>query len=440
MATEPIIGAVDLTVHLSSMNPLNHIDSRDANRAFERSLIQAAWYTARHSPQVEDMRANGLVVEGPGAKYFRMISPDDLVRFCIKTRELLVEGGLPFKMCARAGELTSSPLRAKWEQVIANAEDGDSDAKKQLRDEFNTDKRDEIEDIFSIYRAPGFKNDAVELAMDIESFKGLGVFFHESLLHSLSERDSFFKNMFPIRHARKDPEIRKFIDCKFDFTKDDVISRILVPTGRANDGRGGHRATPAGDEDNTRPEEKKLIVSEQRPGGGAGKVIEGGLDLMRRSHDANPDNTAYYVSFLVNLIRSSPFGSMRYLTEDTPDPSGEHTLAAGWQGDPVIFSTLLEPTNRQMFKETIGIEYVLASLLDEIFATLTGEKSACALSHQAPISADLVNQATESPIFHESVHRVRAAFGKLVMRKIYKLPDWVIRKEACRAILNATSK
>lgn len=426
MTDASFIGAIDLTVHLSSMNPLGHIDAREASKSFERILMQAAWYTARESKEADDLLQNGLIVEGPGAKYFRMRALDDLVRFCLKAREMLIQARLPFKLCVRTGELTNAPLEQLWQPTIEAAAAGDRGARGRLIQEFNTDKPEEIATIFKLYRAPGFKNDAVELAMDMEDFKGLGISFDGTLWRKVSTDDRFFRNYYPSRSTRAPLDMREFIDCKFDLTDDDFIMRHVVGS------RDGVPAALDGDEQET-------AVVEQRPAGGGAALIDGGLDLMRRSFNANAEHGAYYLSFLMTVVRSSPFGSLRYLENRTLDETGEVTLAAGWQGEPVIFDALLGTLHRQMLKAIPGIEYVLGALLDEVFSAAVDALTSASLQQAAHVPAAKVTSAAASPTFRQTVLRVQSAYGKPIMRRMFKLPNHVVGEQAKRAILAVAS-
>lgn len=430
MSNAPVIGAVDLTVQLTSMNPLGHIDANEANKQFERRLIQAAWYTVRNSRDKNDLLKHGLIVEGPGAKYFRLRRTDDLVRFCTRVRTLLVEERLPFKLCVRKGELTNTALRDKWAPVLDRAQDGNLEAQRSLIEEFNTNRPKEIEQIFDIYRAPGFKNDAVKLSLDIEGFKGLGLYFVEDLKESFKNDDRFFRNYYPTRLDRRASYVDSYIDCKFEFSSDDLIWRYVEDANSRDDNGVDHSGVAGAQRD----------VSEQQPGGGSASVIEGGIDLMKRSFNANPQYSSFYLSFLITVVRSSVFTELKYLEQEEIDEDGEGRLAIGWQGAPVILDTLFDRMHRPMFKNMLGIEYVIGSVLDEIYCAVARATPSSSLDEDAKeqelIGAAVVREVT----FREAVLRVQAAFGKAHLRRVFDLPSNVLKEERKRAVLSIASQ
>lgn len=426
-----IIGVVDLTVRHTSMNPLGIIDAHRASIDFERMVLVACkdlMDNTGDAGRVARMRRRGIVVEGPAAKFFQFECAEDAMAFTTHLRSLLLEKGLPFKLCLAPGTLGERSLRDAWSERLAAAGRSGAEAesaKREVLEQFATTDPDQIEHLFEAYRAPGFHENAISLALDLDAFKGFGVWIDPNLGAQLEGADLFYNHNPVVARRRVDASAREFIDCRFPRDADDVIVRAVDAPAESS---------PAGQTSRIR------------------RVCE----LLRRSMKAGEENGVHYVSLLVNIVRSSHYGSIARLASpgSIGDRHDDRTFAAGWQRHPPIFQTLLfDAQLRPILKRVPGIEFALAALVDEIHAAL----------HQAddggarPASADLPTEPVQpagstehaarrvdraaaaiDPRFEDAVHAVEDAYGEAIVRRIWSVPDLALSPERKRAALDVT--
>lgn len=432
------IGIVDLTVRHTSMNPFGHIDVHEASGTFEQLLLYACKAALdRHGAESAAglrMRKRGIVKEGPAAKYFQFESGDDALDFAVYVRSLLLEKGLPFKLCLARGTLGVEDLRSTWSPVIEAAsrnggDPGTVQARERLLLQFGTADPTMIDRLLQTYRAPGLHQDAIALALDLDAFKGFGIWIDPDLgaTDVGTGGDHLFRNFQPARTrggAKQRWEGAAYVDVRLPRIEEDVITRRpggaveLMPTGQ-------------------------------------GARIANVVDLLRRSLKAGDENAVYYVSLLTTIVRSSHFGAIRELTASEPESraAGASTLAAGWQDHPPIFQAIvLDATARSLFKRVDGIELVLAAMIDEIHAALTREPPSCGLdpyrrptgqtpAERSALHARLSGAVTAGSPFASAVRRIEAVFGEPMLRKVWAVPAQVLNEERKRAALNvATSR
>ena len=148
MADRGYIGIVDLTVRLSSMNPLAHIGIAQANLQFERIVIKACRLFYDKSPRStrEKLLREGIILEGTSHKYFKFPNADSALEFSSLLRNLLVGARLPFKICLRPGELGGMTLAQAWGDRISSTTS--ELEKREVTAHFETSNIEKIEEIF----------------------------------------------------------------------------------------------------------------------------------------------------------------------------------------------------------------------------------------------------------------------------------------------------
>lgn len=448
MTDSGFIGVVDLTVTLSSMNPLGHINIKQANSVFETIVISACKHVYDISPRGKSIGSRspllkqGIVREGPAAKFFHFDNIDDLLEFSIKLRSLLLDKGLPFKLCLRTGTLGSGSLRERWQPIVDKAfpkssarhDDAErTEASKKLLAEFNAESKAEIEDIFKLYLAPGFHGDAVNLSMDFESFKGFGIYIDSSTFSGKQIDERFFSNFFPIKAGGRSFRAVEYVDILFPKDPDEKITRF---TRRTNE------SPPPSDSDEPDGDlDTKDDIFDDVPDTANKLRAENTLELMTRSFKANEDSGSYYVTMLTNIVRSSYFDDMQILRSAEPIPSGNKIRAKGWQNDPPIFSMLMSPKNRLMLRRVGGIELVLGALIDEIADVRIGP----ALNTYNALDASDPRRKAEfsladDEVFNKAITRVGSGYGESLLRKILICPIAILNEERKRAVLAVISR
>jgi hypothetical protein len=428
-----IIGVIDLTVRHSSMNPLNIIDPHGASSEFEQMVLVACRDMLNRTVDADRarrMRDRGIVVEGPAAKFFQFEHAEDAMAFSRHVRSLLLERKLPFKLCLAKGSLGERSLRDRWKPVLDSAQGSGTDAenaKRELMAQFATTDGSEIEQLFQAYLAPGFHEDAISLALDLDAFKGFGMWIDPALGSEFPGTD-LFRNHHPVAGRRRHDlaAAKEFIDCRFPRSDDDIIVRA------------------AGADPDILPSGQTARIASV-------------CDLLRRSMKAGDENGIHYVSLLVTMVRSSSFGAIAKLASDeaTGDPNDDRTLLAGWQRHPPMFHTLLlDASMRTVLKRMPGIELVVAALLDEIHAAglarVTGDEPRSSADLDVGTSGDLrqsfrdrhrVNLtavAVDGGPFAEAVKTIESAFGENILRRVWTVPDAVLNPERKRAALDIT--
>jgi hypothetical protein len=426
------IGIVDLTVRHSSMNPFGHIDVHEASATFEQAVLYACRHMLeRHGSDTDigrRMRERGIVNQGPAAKYFHFEAGEDAMEFAVKVRARLLEKGLPFKLCLARGSLGVEDLEKTWTPVLHEAlskGDAGRKAKDRILFQFGTDKKEVLGDIFQVYKAPGLHQDAISLALDLDAFKGFGIWI-DPRLTSGSEAihdERLFRNYQPVRigGVRQRWEAREFVDLRLSIDTDDVVVR--------------------------RPgAEPELMISSREP------MIVAVLDLLRRSMKAGEENAVFYVSLLTTIVRSSSYGQMRELKSSLrPDGDEGLELAKGWQYHPPAFHLLvLDPVLRPILRRMQGLDLVLAAMIDEIHSAFSGEPPSCGLAdYRRPSQATPAARAEQQERlravsapgtpFAAAVRQIESVFGEALLRRIRAVPSRVLNEERKRAALHVTT-
>lgn len=394
------IGIVDLTVRLSSMNPLVHIDIAKANVDFERVVIKTCriFYHKASSVLKSQLLEDGIILEGTSHKYFRFQDANAALEFSSLLRNFLVEARLPFKICLRAGELGGRTLSETWlekSQILSNDE-----FKREAEIHFETTDPVKIKEIFALYRAPVLHDDTILLVSDLEQFKGFGLSIDPSVeIDGLASSTLFTSYQIASGTARK-PILKRFLDCRMEYDANDVVRRYVAKSALGTD------------------ELFEDVPAVSKP------LIDGTFELMRRSFKANENSGSYYVSMLTMIARSAHYGAIDYLSEPRHDPDSGFILASGLQGAPPILLAILDSRHRSMLRRTAGIELVIAALLDE-FSRFVGALPANELSKHAG--------------FSHVVHRFEGAFGDTVMRRVLSSPRDILSEVASHAVLTVIS-
>ena len=432
------IGVVDLTVRLSSMNPLGHIDVQDANRRFERVIVQSCktmYDDAKGKGETATLaryEAGGIVPQGASEKLFHFEEYSQIISFARTVRSRLIAERLPFKICISKGRLGSGNLREKVADALGALASMDSDrqaaAEKVLLDLFNSVDPQEIDKLLQLYRASSPSESSVALSTAMEGFKGFGIWIDTSLL---DERPvDLFVNYFPVRNVHRRLINERFLDCPFNCDPNDVVY-TLMGDGEADSG--ARKATVGKAQVSRRT---NVLAS------GHSAMIDSILDLLKRSRKAGEENAIYYVSLLTAIVRSSHFAKIEYLTKSKPfGTSRTKELTATWQNYPPIFQTLaLDQHNRAILRKVPGIDLTLAAMIDQVHAALTNEPASSVVGVTRPArdqtARDFCDGMREhDSIFGKIVRHIEAHYGESMMRRIWAVPADVMNEERKRAML-----
>lgn len=427
------IGIIDLTVRHSSMNPLGYINIHEASVRFEQLILYAcADVLGRYeldNPRVEKMVKRGIVTQSGAAKLFQFEYADDAMAFVTYLRSLLIEKRLPFKICLTSGTLGGPSLSDIWSSEVTMVSNAQSDnahpeVRKKLLNQFGNSNPKLIECQFKAYKVPGFHEDEISLALDLDAFKGFGIWIDRKLStgpNALND-ERLFRNFHPgnTNFSKSRLPSAEFFDVRFAVDEDDLVTRrsskpTFLPTGQQ-------------------------------------VRIAGVIDLLRRSLKAGDENAVYYVSLLTTIVRSSYFEKMQYLVKAGEIEAGMPALSQGWQEHPPIFHTLLVDLGaKQLFRRVPGLELVLGAVIDEIHAALTEEPPSCgieAYSRNANADtatkqalADRLNSALNPEgIFALAVKEIEKTYGEQIMRRIWAAPDGVLNAERKRAALKVITE
>lgn len=472
------IGIVDLTVRLSSMNPLGHIDVKDASVRFERSLIDACLATHQIAQNPAEMSADGIVQGGASAKFFQFRSEVDLHRFIVDLRYRLLERKLPFKICVRRGELGGTTILERWRSVAEDLEEGsDSDARsramRRLSEGLGVETLDAFKRIVSLYRAPNLAEQGLDLSMDLEAFKGFGISIKlddadDPMVKTNSpdgdqatrEGDpiggpGLFRNHFPVRRSAKHLETVEYFDIPFAFEVDDVVTRHarsnLQDAEQLPSGAESTSEDQDDDEEDEAAEEgiaPKGEVDEDVPAG-SHILIQSVVEMLRRSQTADPDNAIYYASILTTFVRSSHFDRMTYRARQEKNGHA-HSLAAGWQKYPPIFGTLLLSSKTiVVLRRMTGIELTLAALIDKIYSVISQEPESAAVNGRSPRGNSSPEQRAaiargeeavrESKVMKRILRRMNVRYGASNWRRILACPPAVLSEQRKKVVLEIVS-
>ncbi|GGB55828.1 hypothetical protein [Blastomonas aquatica] len=432
------IGVVDLTVRLSSMNPLGHIEDQSANRCLESAMIQACQtvhaVVAREDPELAARYLDrGMVPYGASDKYFHFERYQDIMLYARTLRSDLIARKLPFKLCVSTGDLAKGSLidelRTLRASLSSDASKIPEEVGKQITDVFNTHDLAEIDLLLKLYRASSTSRSSVMLSTRLETFKGFGIWIDASLV---GHADGVFRNYFPTRGPGQRLIVQGFLDCPFKRDHNDVVIRLTTSSAPASGAATGNGRNKAGSEF----DEPATVLS-----GGQTAMIDDILDLLRRSSKAGDDNAIYYISLLTTIVRSSQFGKIEWLAAQRA-LSKKKKLAAGWQYYPPIFHTLaLDRQHRAMIRKIPGIELTLAAMIDEVHAALTAEPSSATVPAHQPTernAATLTQLAlvrSKDHIFGKVVRHIEATFGVAMMRRIWSAPSDMLNDERKVAML-----
>jgi len=441
MPSTHYIGVVDLTVRLTSMNPLGHIDARQANKSFERHVITACRVAYDNSADPQSLVKNSIVIEGLTAKYFHFVEQKDLLTFIRKLRSLLIEDRLPFKICVGLGSLESSRLRDRLETSLADAIDTDDEvAKDRLLNELGVDDEETVRALFELYRAPSVKDDAVLLSAQLETFKGFGICLDKGLAGKIDDGQIFF-NQLPVR-TRASGRVWQpveYLDFRFPTDSHDVVmvlAREPDPDDPTHSSAGPGEDHQEADDDS----DAKFAVDDEEivdmPATGSSVLVAEVFNLLTRSFKASEENGTYYTSLLTTIVRSSHYADMIFLPRARKLEPGGRRLASGWQKVPPVYVTLLARRQRPMLKKIGGFELVLGALIDEIYSGLTGLTSSASVGSEG---SDAARAGWAANVFKRAVKDIEAAYGEAMLRKILASPAHVLREERKREVLTILS-
>ena len=437
MVATNFIGVVDLTVRLSSMNPLEYIDPNDASRRFERHIIEACKYTLGASSNKEALMNSGIIIDGITAKYFHFQNRDDLLTFILKLRYLLIRDKLPCKICVSRGTLSSYHLADAFEPVLKRLDAGDDAAGDMLINELGTDERTEIEELFKLYRAPRIEENAVTLGAQLEAFKGFGLFADTALIDAVGE-DHAFINHSPKRSltTSRHWEIHEYIDFQFPRDESDVVVKLkrqpTEPIDQIDELNEPDADADYDDQANEKSAEDEAEgVVEVLPTGSI-VLINDIMDLLTRSFKSDESNGIYYVSILTTIVRSSHYKNMMYLAR--PRKIDGRLYASGWQRVPPIFLTILARRTRNMLRRINGFDLVLGALIDEIFSGLSGRQNSAGI-----FKNEVRDSPLNSAIFARAIINIESVFGENMLRKVLRCPSNVLRDDRKREVLSILS-
>ena len=411
------VGAVELSVHLSSMNPLGYIDENEAHLKLERAILKACGDFYKHRDDTTRLINNTIVPLGTIQKYFHFCELTDALDFSQRLRAILLEAHLPFKICVSEGEITTGGLDQEWLHILTKKQEDLSDKElKQLDQQFSTDDIEKARWLSKVYGSPSFKNDVVQLGLDLQNFKGLGLHLSDEIKRELNKCSAKpFHNAYPLIEKPRSFKFVIFIDLKFDFSDSDVVYRF-------------------------REDSNPKTIHETKLGSESQLQIDGLFNMLSHSHSARRDSSVFYVSALTNLVRSSYFSRFSYCTEDSVDARTGTTFVSGWQFFPPIFAALFDPAHKAKLKGMPGIELVLAELLDEVFAALTGTdpSSGIDVAHAEFKKTKLDDD--QKALVEKLLVRIHAQYGDGLLRKIYVLPDEIIHSTRKKEILKFASE
>jgi hypothetical protein len=421
------IGIADLTVRLSSMNPLNLIDVNGANAKLEQRAITACRHVydkARTDAEKRALERLGIVREGAAAKYFELEDAALCREFLIKLRSALLQDALPFKICVRLGELTRTTLKDQWRDVMSAAKGSEEPAKgaalKVLSDQFGVVDTRRIETMFELYRASSLKDDGAQLSLDFESFKGLGIALDvgpSDPIHAIGA--GTFRNHYPVRRRANAFDPVEYFDLLFADEPDDVVERF-IGTEFANDL--DEEEGPASDS-----------VTEEVMPAGMGSIIDQVFLLLSRSVAADPAHAGFYISILTTLVRSGSYQALTYLSR--PEGGSGRRRASGWQKAPPIFGAVLtRRKNLAILTKIVGIELVVGSLVDEVYSAVAGQPSSAAAVRTGD-NAGVVETVKADDRMQRLVKAIHAAYGPTWLRKVLNLPEAVLSAERKRVLL-----
>ena len=397
------IGAIDLSVRLSSMNPLRYHKLDAAYLTLQKEVLSSCLYTYKNSVHRDLIDRIGIIYSSGSDKRFWFSDIGDLITFVRMLRWKLIEQRLPFKICVRIEEGGIVSLMDQWGPKLSTLST-DDDTRSLAVQQLGTDSVDDIKKLFVLYTANASDEGNSRLNGDLESFKGLGFYVAEGSI-SLDEiaLQKFFLNHFPQKSTAGYVPI-PYKDLVWDFSRQDLVSHLNI--GR-----------------------QSIENSEN--------VISGILDLMRRSMKTDTQNGAFYVSALNGVAMSSNFSRLGRLTADraldfeqSDDDSDAANLddlylLAGWQGYPPIFeAAILDKARISMLKRAPGIEILIGTILSKVFE---GQE----VEQHSDLSRD--------EIFQLLVRQIQKSYGEAIVRKVISLPDTVITEVHRRVILDAAS-
>lgn len=412
MSDEAYIGVAELSVQLSSMNPLRYINERDAYLQLERSMIQAClkfYSDERHS----DLLEGPIAPDGVVQKYFKMKTLNGAMKFGSIVRDALLASGLPFKICIGKGKINGGGLYEQWKEIL-DTEQSKLGAEEigKLLEHFSTDDLKKVEWICEVYKSPSFSDDIVDLGLDAQNFKGLGMHFTESLGPELieSEPDAFY-NAFPVFGKGILIEASKFIDTRLPFSEADVVYR--------------YREQPGAE------------VQTSGLGSESQRQIESILNLLNHSYSARRDSTGYYASALINLIRSSHFAELEHVEKREQEDGVIYE--PGWQFVPPIMDMLLSASFKAKFKSMPGCGMVLACLFDEVISSKSNEPPSCALDFSSLTQGSSPSDYVDIETLSQLARKAKVHFGERVLQSVFDQPSFLISEPRKKSILKIIS-
>lgn len=416
MGSKYFIGTIELSVHLSSMNPLGYIDERSAHTELERALLKACLEAFKNSETKSDLETHGIVTIGAVQKYFRFSEFKDVLLFSDHLRSILLEKRLPFKICIGRGEISSGGISDEWNAVLTEYEETKSEEiARKLTHHFSTSDPSLIRQLFKLYKSPSYHDDIIQLGLDLQNFKGLGTYFSFDLQKELSKQaaDRTFLNFFPVQRKSREYEKIGFLDVKFPFSEYDVIYRYK--------------------DSDTSVETTAGFGSESEV------LIDGLLDQFNHSYSARKDSTVFFVSALINVVRSSNFRKLRFFEKPEHNTENGITLQQGWQYYPPIFHVLFAPNNKPKLKAMPGIDMVVASLVDQIFADSTNSvPSSSIASEKSEINIEFLDEGLENAV-RTLLSRLIVQFGEVYLRNLFVQPNEILCEQRKKKILRMVS-
>ncbi|MGN6210506.1 hypothetical protein [Asticcacaulis sp.] len=451
------IGVIDLSVRLSSMNPIKMLDVDYQEEHLEgliirriRSLIEKAGQPA----------INRIVIRpGMTPKQFEFEGYDQFEEFVSNLQwDLLSQSedgtSIPFKMCVGTSRSAAQTLAEAWAKEVDDLENGHlagpqlAELKSRLRNKFATDKPKTIKKIIALYQAEGVDSDRLQLSVEMESFKGMGFHAVPAFLHAVPEakRANYFVNYFPIKRGPNKYSVEEFLSLKLDIVPDDLIKTSILER---------YHTDPAG----VKHTESKRRVSSLDTG--SKPVLTGLFKLLRRSISADEANGIYYVSMFNCFIVSSNYKELTYNKErvkiQKSSTNGEF-WDVGWYGFPPIFDSLILDTHtKAIVKRIPAKEMLLASLLGAVYRDMPlAQKvfmyrrlrlrideglqreidAAVGAGGQDPIGE--ANGLNDIPLTH-LVTQMATSYGKATMRAILNIRLPGVTDVLQKFVLNAVS-